>query len=448
MRILNKLFFAITLSLVSFAALAQNVTFNVKVSPAHEGEGMMLFVSSLSIGEDNSAQEAKSVDGKFVVTVKRSSTGFYNVVTVKNNVQTITPVYFGDDDDEIKFTVKCTAAGVSVENGRDNKALSAYNSVLAGNGMKLWDGNVKDCDMLKQLVLSYEAKADSIAKKYRCSADVRKYLEISAYTAAQNAYSIAPRAMRIKASEITFAERDLLADPSEVLDDDLAVLFYPAVHIITSSVPRGSLCERLEYVDSRYSSAPLKEKLFETLVSGFVTSHDTDNYFDDGMAQLNEAISKYGVDASFRALYGKRRNTMVGNAFPADVVLEDAAGNRVDFASFKGKYVYIDLWASWCGPCVREVPHLKKLESELQNSEVVFVSISVDTNKEAWLKKVDALDLHGHQLIDANGKLGEALNVQGVPHFLIYDKEGNLYIYKAMRPSTGEPLKELLESLK
>ena len=114
----------------------------------------------------------------------------------------------------------------------------------------------------------------------------------------------------------------------------------------------------------------------------------------------------------------------------------------------RGKYVYIDLWASWCVPCCREVPHLQKLEKELENKDVVFLSISIDQKVEAWKKKMADLQVHGNQWHDSEGTLGKALNVKGIPFFLIYDKEGKLYMYNAPRPSMGLALKELLEGLK
>ena len=120
----------------------------------------------------------------------------------------------------------------------------------------------------------------------------------------------------------------------------------------------------------------------------------------------------------------------------------------MDFSQLRGKYVYIDLWASWCVPCCREVPHLQKLEKELENKDVVFLSISIDQKVEAWKKKMADLQVHGNQWHDSEGTLGKALNVKGIPFFLIYDKEGKLYMYNAPRPSMGLALKELLEGLK
>ena len=61
---------------------------------------------------------------------------------------------------------------------------------------------------------------------------------------------------------------------------------------------------------------------------------------------------------------------------------------------------------------------------------------------------MDALNMHGNQLINQDNKLVEALNITGIPHFLIYDKEGKLFQYEASRPSRGEELKQLLEGLR
>ena len=83
----------------------------------------------------------------------------------------------------------------------------------------------------------------------------------------------------------------------------------------------------------------------------------------------------------------------------------------------------------------------------MQNEDVVFLSISIDSNVEAWKKKVAQLGLEGNLLIDAKGTLAQSLNVNGIPFFLIYDREGRMYKYNAPRPSDAR-LKPLLEGLK
>ena len=106
------------------------------------------------------------------------------------------------------------------------------------------------------------------------------------------------------------------------------------------------------------------------------------------------------------------------------------------------------MWASWCVPCLREVPVLQELEKKLKNKKVAFVSISIDASKEAWLKKLEEKNMHGHQLWNPESTLGKALNVKGIPFFAIYDPDGNLYMHGAPRPSQGPGLVELLEGLK
>ncbi len=66
----------------------------------------------------------------------------------------------------------------------------------------------------------------------------------------------------------------------------------------------------------------------------------------------------------------------------------DINGKEVSLSDLKGKYVYIDVWATWCGPCRYELPHLKELEKKMHGKKIVFVSISCDKDKAAWEKMV------------------------------------------------------------
>ena len=90
---------------------------------------------------------------------------------------------------------------------------------------------------------------------------------------------------------------------------------------------------------------------------------------------------------------------------------------------------------------------MQQLEKDMEGSDVVFVSVSIDEKPAAWKKKVQDAGLHGHQLIDVSKRLYQALNLKGIPFFAIYDKEGCLYMLDAPRPSHPR-LKPLLEGLK
>lgn len=120
----------------------------------------------------------------------------------------------------------------------------------------------------------------------------------------------------------------------------------------------------------------------------------------------------------------------------------DPNGKLVKLTDFNGSWLYIDLWATWCGPCIREIPFLEKLHNELSKyKNITFVSISVDENKESWSKMLKDRNLKGVQLhagMEDAPKLMSDYKVSGIPRFLIIDPEGNIYDANAPRPSAPE----------
>jgi len=116
----------------------------------------------------------------------------------------------------------------------------------------------------------------------------------------------------------------------------------------------------------------------------------------------------------------------------------DLDGNLVKFSDFKGKYVYVDVWATWCSPCVYEIPFLKTLEADYHDRNIVFISYSIDSDEDAWLKYVPENELGGVQLIGENAwqsKMATEFKVRGVPTFMFFDPDGNIINTKMTRPS-------------
>ena len=128
----------------------------------------------------------------------------------------------------------------------------------------------------------------------------------------------------------------------------------------------------------------------------------------------------------------------------------DINGDMVSLSDFKGKYVYIDVWATWCGPCKGEIPYLKALEEELHDKNVVFMSVSIDNpkDKEKWEKMVADEGLAGVQLFADKAwesSIAKENMINGIPRFMLIDRDGNIYDIKAPRPS-GK-IKEVLLGL-
>lgn len=129
----------------------------------------------------------------------------------------------------------------------------------------------------------------------------------------------------------------------------------------------------------------------------------------------------------------------------------DIHGENVSLDDLKGKYVYVDVWATWCGPCKREIPFLKKLDAEYKDKNIAIVSMSIDKMKDRdkWLKMVKEENLQGIQIMadkDWNSDFVRAYMIQGIPRFILIDKEGNIFDADAPRPSDPN-LKVLLNSL-
>lgn len=139
-----------------------------------------------------------------------------------------------------------------------------------------------------------------------------------------------------------------------------------------------------------------------------------------------------------------------GTESPKFTDYENYAGGSMSLDDLKGKYVYIDLWATWCGPCIMEIPFLKKVETAYHNKNIAFVSISVDkpTAYEKWKSMVKEKELTGIQLYaKGDQKFSEDYRVSGIPRFILIDPNGNIVTADAPRPSSGKQLTDLFDSL-
>lgn len=131
---------------------------------------------------------------------------------------------------------------------------------------------------------------------------------------------------------------------------------------------------------------------------------------------------------------------------------DDVNGKSVSLQDLKGNLVYVDVWATWCAPCLQEIPALKKLETDFHGKGITFVSLSIDEKAdfEKWKKMVVEKDLQGVQLFadDAwRSDFVRAYAIDAIPRFILIDTYGNIINSNAPRPSDPslkEQLKELL----
>lgn len=138
---------------------------------------------------------------------------------------------------------------------------------------------------------------------------------------------------------------------------------------------------------------------------------------------------------------------------------ENIDGSKTSLADLKGKYVYIDVWATWCGPCKAEIPALKAIEKEYHDKNIQFVSLSIDDDRthggswdkarEDWKAMVKDKELGGIQIFAPKGwqsDFVQAYKITGIPRFILVDPDGNVVTPDAPRPSSNK-LKELFTEL-
>ena len=126
----------------------------------------------------------------------------------------------------------------------------------------------------------------------------------------------------------------------------------------------------------------------------------------------------------------------------------DINGKEISLESLRGKYVLIDVWATWCTPCRDEIPHLKEMEMKFHGKNIVFVSISCDKDKGAWEKMVKEKEMTGIQLhAGMDMDLINSYKIEFIPRFILVDPEGKVVNVEMPKPSNPE-MKKTLETLK
>ncbi len=444
---MRNIFFAL-LCIFSLNILAQNNKFTITV-PSDYSDGLILYISPINTDNSSDSYKLEFENGLYVSEVPSSESGFYQIVGIKNQTQLYLYVYQPEKNSEINIALSLEKKILCANNTLSNTLLSGFNILNSESTRFLWSEKNIESDDIFSVYLKYKAYADSVMSLPDCPQPVKEFIKVDSYNTVYNSIDLIKRTFMRSGKELNFELEDIMPSSSEMLDNEMSAYLVTSKHAISKEIsPYLSLREQIDVLCSNYKNDKVRSVVINYLVQRFVSNFDYNGDFESGRELLVEIVRQYELDADIITNFDLRRAKQIGSPFPQNVVLRDVNGNTVDISQFKGKYIYIDMWASWCVPCLKEIPHLQKLEAELKDKDIVFLSISIDTDEKAWKKAILTRNLHGNQFIDCENRLAKALGVVGIPFFILYDKEGRLLEYGAPRPSQRQEIIKLIETLK
>ncbi|MDR6566976.1 AhpC/TSA family protein [Chitinophaga ginsengisegetis] len=165
--------------------------------------------------------------------------------------------------------------------------------------------------------------------------------------------------------------------------------------------------------------------------------------------QLFESLDKSVQESQYGqsvTAYVKSLKANVLNVAADDFSQEDTKGKPVKLSSFRGKYVLVDFWASWCGPCRQENPNVVKAYNRFKDKNFTILGVSLDDNRDRWLRAIDQDGLAWTQVSDLRGwgnEVAVQYGVQSIPTNFLVDPTGKI-IARNLR---GEELEAKLEQL-
>lgn len=206
---------------------------------------------------------------------------------------------------------------------------------------------------------------------------------------------------------------------------------------------------KFDYMLSDTVATPMARKMILKKLVNDIKNSDYWISYPDALIEkyVNLYVSETG-DSSVVQEVISTPNVSDTGGFTYDLVLEDEAGKRITLdelvSSNRGNVIFIDFWASWCGPCRGEMPKAKEIRRSFANSDVSFIYISVDSDSSAWKKAVkecETSSFGGKNYLLLNGDESlfmKQIKARYIPQYVMIDKEGKVVDTNAPRPTSDK----------
>lgn len=327
------------------------------------------------------------------------------------------------------YGVKCDHSTITDAN---NKALVSFGEITTSIMANNFNNPAKDIEGEKRYVNSFFEAADSLLGSTNVKPMVEKFIQFKATDSYYSAY-YRSSIKEMPVFKMEYFNDDFIFHFSSGIQNLVGYLnLETGLAPYSRSKDLAMISSQVDVLDGSLTNQRVIDAAISHMLSSYITHYrDYDNYATNQVAfgAIADLISDKKLSLEMKESFEKLGYTVVGSAAPP-IQMEDRNGNLVSLDAFKGKTVIVDVWATWCVPCLRQMPRLKELEHQMKDQNVVFVGICMGSKKEEWLKKLEEHGLDNIQLFDSGDNFAKALNISAVPHILIYDTQTRLHTYQ------------------
>ncbi|POY36296.1 hypothetical protein C3K47_11105 [Solitalea longa] len=242
--------------------------------------------------------------------------------------------------------------------------------------------------------------------------------------------------------DITDEEKNVLhdfkhTDSSAVFDGDTLIL----KKVLERNTDLLKTLNDFDYIASK-SEGYLRNILLANYVYKNIKSKHS--AISTQIAVFQKLVSDENIKQKIMAEYQHELDRINRLKLPAQANNNNKSANSADstfqkiIEKYKGKVIYVDFWATWCGPCKAEMPNSKKLHDELKGKGVVFLYLGVQSEENVWKTNIAELKIEGeHFLLNNNdyNALAARFQISGIPHYVLLDKQGRVRDEDAKGPS-------------
>lgn len=398
--------------------------------------------------------------GNFHFAFSHQKEGFY-LIGVESNHQAHQYCFYFKPGDELNFKVAEAGMELTGKNTAENQVMSDWYKLIDPMDRKIFyrQGNSDYKDFFPLLEQTYPKvqafKANTKNKTFNAMFD--SYKELDFADCALHLF-VTPRTAHPGADDIISYYQEH-ADITKLTALPYFLEYPYAVDLSLIYPMAFSGIYRKEYPTEKMVEIVRNP---ETYLDFFLPKYSND--IAKGALTLSTLRRARTLD-TYQALYGKYGNLLTdaqkkhlpmiqkrlmekaaeeARTTPAvDFSFKDVDGKEISLSSFKGKMVLVDVWATWCGPCRRQMPYLKELEKNYHGKDIVFLGVSVDKSSDynKWKDFLVKEEMTGVQLFagdEAKDKLMTPYNIVSIPRFILIGKDGSVVSMDAPQPSTPD----------